>query len=65
MQHDVLCSATVLCCSLSWYLAGVTVSQELLRAVEAGAWQSLAQRRVKHFGFEFRCAVPSHLNTHG
>lgn len=28
--------------------------QELLSAVDEGQWDSLARRRVKHFGFEFR-----------
>ena len=28
--------------------------QDLLAAVDAGEWETLARRRVKHFGYEFR-----------
>jgi len=32
--------------------------QELLAALDEGPWESLARRRVKHYGFEFRYLTP-------
>lgn len=38
-------------------------AQELLDAVEAGPWDTLARRRVKHFGFEFRWGAAEVCHT--
>ena len=37
-------------------------AQDLLQEVKAGPWETLARRRVQHFGYKFEYVVCSEVN---